>query len=152
MICLGELGKGGMTMPFWKKASEDPWERKPEKKPTAPAPALERPEWARTKEPPAPVCCPWCGAEMCFGNLYSGMQRSAYMGLFWREGAHKSFLESIGKPAQDRYLELGAYEEAWYCEDCKKMTMDIGLALENVRPNYVWKDGKVVFPEEEAEE
>ena len=58
-------------MPFWKK-SEDPWDRKPEKKPAAPAPAPEPPAWAQVKQAPASMNCPWCGKELCFGTLYCG--------------------------------------------------------------------------------
>ncbi len=138
-------------MAFWKK-SEDPWDRKPEKNPAPPAPAPEPPAWAQVKKPLEPMNCPWCGKEMLSGNLYSGMNRGTYQGLAWHEGAHKSWLEQMGKPAQERYLELGYYEEAWYCTDCKKMVLDVGLALKQQRPNYEWKDGKIVFPEEETEE
>ena len=135
-------------MPFWKK-SEDPWDRKPEKKPSAPAP--EPPAWAPVKQAPAPIDCPWCGKTLRFGTLYSGGQRG-YGALEWREGGHKSWLERIGTREQELYLQLGCYEEAWYCTECQKLVMDVGLALQQQRPNYVWKDGKVVLPEDEAEE
>jgi len=137
-------------MPFWKK-SEDPWDRKPEKKPAVPAPAPEPPAWAQVKQAPASMNCPWCGKELCFGTLYSGGQRG-YGPLEWREGVRKSFLERLGKAEQARYLQLGCYEEAWYCEDCRMLVLDVGLALQQQRPNYEWKDGKIVFPEEETEE
>ena len=138
-------------MAFWKK-SEDPWDRKPEKKSTAPAPAPEPPAWAQVKQPPKPMNCPWCGKEMLSGNLYGSTSRSAASPLTWREGGHKSWLERIGTPEQEQYLVLGSYEEAWYCTDCQKMVLDVGLALKQQRPNYEWKDGKIVFPEEETEE
>ena len=137
-------------MPFWKK-SEDPWDRKPEKKPAAPASAPEPPAWAQVKQEPASMNCPWCGKELCFGTLYSGGQRG-YGPLEWREGVRKSFLERLGKAEQARYLQLGCYEEAWYCEDCRMLVLDVGLALQQQRPNYEWRDGKIVFPEEETEE
>jgi len=54
-------------------------------------------------------------------------------------------------PAQEQFLHLGYYEEAWYCTDCKKMVVDVGQALQQQRPNYEWKNGKIVFPEETEE-
>lgn len=138
-------------MAFWKK-SEDPWDRKPKKKPAAPAPAPEPPAWAQVKQPPKPMNCPWCGKEMLSGNLYGGTSRGAAQSLTWHEGSHKSWLERIGTPEQEQYLQLGCYEEAWYCMDCQKMVLDVGLALKQQRPNYEWKNGKIVFPEGETEE
>ena len=138
-------------MAFWKK-SEDPWDRKPEQKPAAPVPAPEPPAWAQVKQPPKPMNCPWCGREMLSGNLYGSTSRSAAQPLTWREGAHKSWLERIGTPEEEQYLALGSYEEAWYCTECRKLVLDVGLALKQQRPNYEWKDGKIVFPEEETEE
>ena len=137
-------------MLFWKK-SEDPWDQKPAKKPATPVPAPEPPAWAQVKKQPEPMRCPWCGRQMCSGNLYSGGQRG-YGALEWREGARKSFLERLGKAEQERYLQFGCYEEAWYCEDCGKLVMDVDLALQQQRPNYEWKDGKIVFPEDDAED
>jgi len=140
-------------MAFWKKKSEDPWDRKPEKKPAASAPvsAPEPPDWARVKKPPEPMNCPWCGKEMLSGNLYSSQNRGVYEGLSWYEGSHKSWLEMMRNPAQEQFLHLGYYEEAWYCTDCKKMVVDVGQALQQQRPNYEWKNGKIVFPEETEE-
>ena len=137
-------------MAFWKK-SEDPWDSKPEKKPSVSAPAPEPPTWAQVKQPPEPMNCPWCGKEMLSGNLYGGTSRGSASPLTWREGAHKSWLERIGTPEQEQYLELGSYEEAWYCPDCQKLVLDVALALKQQRPNYEWKNGKIVFPEETEE-
>ena len=142
-------------MAFWKKKGEDPWDIDPEKKATAsasvPVSAPEPPDWAQVKKAPETISCPWCGKGMLSGNLYSGGQRG-YGPLEWREGAHKSWLDRIGTPKQEQYFQLGCYEEAWYCTDCRKMVVDVGLALQQQRPNYEWKDGKIVFPEDEAEE
>ena len=142
-------------MPFWRKKSEDPWDRKPEKKPaasaSAPVSAPEPPDWAQGKKLPEPMVCPWCGKNMLSGNLYSGMDRRTYQGLSWYEGSHKSWLETMRMPEEEQFLHLGYYEEAWYCADCRKMVMDVGLALKQQRPNYEWKDGKIVFPEEATE-
>lgn len=143
-------------MAFFKK-SNDPWNVDPEKRKKEREKEERRaeaqpPEWYRKEEPVQPESCPWCGAPMQMGQLYGSASRGTYSGMTWREGAHKSFLESIGNPARERRLNLGYYETAWYCEACQKMTLDVGLALESARPNYEWKDGKIVFPEEETEE
>ena len=141
-------------MAFWKK-SEDPWDRKPEKRKPASVPPEETqtpPPWVHVKKPPVPMNCPWCGQLMLAGNLYGSMHRGTVSGMDWREGEHKSFLETLGASETGRYLSLGSYEEAWYCEACQKMVLDVGLALKRSGPNYVWKDGKVVFPEQEETE
>jgi sarcosine oxidase delta subunit len=137
-------------MAFWKKKSEDPWDHKPEKKPAAPVSVPEPPAWAQVTQPPEPIVCPWCGEEMLSGNLYSGGQRG-YGPLEWREGTHKSWLDRIGTPKQEQFFQMGCYEEAWYCAGCRKMVVDVGLALQQQGPNYEWKDGKIVFPEESEE-
>jgi hypothetical protein len=49
-------------------------------------------------------------------------------------------------------VDLGYYEETWYCGTCRKLVLDAGLAMKRAAPHYVWKDGKVVFPEEHEEE
>ena len=136
-------------MAFWKK-SDDPWDQKPTKK--QPTPAPEPSARVQAKPMPKSMDCPWCGKAMFAGNLYSSVRGGVYQGLEWREGEHKNFLGRLGKAEQERCLQLGYYEEAWYCEDCRRLVMDVGLALKQQRPNYEWKDGKIVFPEEETEE
>ena len=69
-------------MAFWKK-SEDPWDRKPEKKAAAPAPAPEPPAWAQVNKAPESIDCPWCGAPMLGGFLYGGGRSGS---MQWREG------------------------------------------------------------------
>ena len=85
------------------------------------------------------------------GNLYAargGNGGSAF--LQWREGEHKGFLESLRFTG--RMVNMGWYEEAWYCETCRKLVLDAGLAMERAGPNYVWENGKVKFPTEELDE
>ena len=145
-------------MAFWKKKSEDPWDldpNRPKKSVAVPAPAEEPertiPPWVHKPEKPEPISCPWCGEPMEWGNLYAstgGSGRGPF--LQWREGEHKGFLDSLRFTG--RMVNMGWYEEAWYCETCRKLVLDAGLAMERAGPNYVWKGGKVVFPEEHEEE
>ena len=147
-------------MAFWKKKSEDPWDldpNRPKKSAAVPAPAEEPertiPPWVHKPEKPEPSPCPWCGEPMEWGNLYAkngGGIQSYGQYLQWREGEHKGLLDSLR--FKGKTVELGWYEEAWYCETCRKLVLDAGLAMERAGPNYVWKDGKVVFPEEHEEE
>ena len=147
-------------MALWKKKSEDPWDLDPNrpKKPVAAPVAAEEPErtippWVHKAEQPDPIPCPWCGEPMEWGNLYAksgGGIQSCGQYLQWREGEHKGFLDSLRFKGQT--VDLGYYEEAWYCGTCRKLVLDAGLAMKRAAPNYVWKDGKVVFPEEHEEE
>ena len=132
-------------MPFWKK-SEDPWDRKPEKKPAVPAPAPEPPAWAQVNKAPEPIDCPWCGSPMLGGFLYGGGRSGS---MQWREGPWQGGLDALRFTG--RKIDLGGSETAWYCTSCRKLTLDIEGMLEKAGPNYEWKDGKIVFPEEETE-
>ena len=88
---------------------------------------------------------------MEWGNLYAargGNGGSAF--LQWRKGEHKGFLDSLRFTG--RMVNMGWYEEAWYCETCRKLVLDAGLAMERAGPNYVWENGKVKFPTEELDE
>jgi hypothetical protein len=145
-------------MAFWKKKSEDPWDldpNRPKKSVAVPAPAEEPertiPPWVHKPEKPEPISCPWCGEPMEWGNLYAargGTGGSAF--LQWREGEHKGFLDSLRFTG--RMVNMGWYEEAWYCEPCGKLVLDAALAMERAGPNYTWEQGKVVFPKEDSEE
>ena len=133
-------------MAFWKK-SEDPWDRKPEKQRTAPEPAeTEAPVLQSEAEISASMACPWCGSPMLKGELRSTGRGLA--GMCWNEGPSRSFLESFGATDQPGRLELGISEEAWYCTACRKLVLDVGAALKRGGPNYVWKNGKVVVPDD----
>ena len=145
-------------MAFWKKKSEDPWDldpNRPKKSVAVPVPAEEPertiPPWVQKPEKPEPISCPWCGEAMEWGNLYAargGTGGSAF--LQWREGEHKGFLDSLRFTG--RMVNMGWYEEAWYCEPCGKLVLDAALAMERAGPNYTWEQGKVVFPKEDSEE
>ena len=71
-----------------------------------------------------------------------------FSGMCWNEGPSRSFLESIGAVDQPFRLELGVSEEAWYCTACKKLVLDVGAALKRSGPNYVWKNGRTVLPDD----
>ena len=145
-------------MAFWKKKSEDPWDldpNRPKKSAAVPTPAEEPertiPPWVHKPETPEPISCPWCGEPMEWGNLYAstgGSGRGPF--LQWREGEHKGFLDSLRFTG--RMVNMGWYEEAWYCEPCGKLVLDAALAMERAGPNYVWENGKVKFPTEELDE
>lgn len=138
---------------FWKKKSEDPWDldpNRPKKPVAAPVPAGEPertiPPWVHKAEQPDSVPCPWCGEPMLSGFLYGNGRGS----MQWREGPWRGGLDALRFTG--RKIDLGGSEEAWYCASCQKLTLDIEGMLEKAGPNYVWKDGKVVFPEELEEE
>ena len=126
-------------MPFWKK-SEDPWDIDPSKRRPAPKPAEKDPglvdtireEWdamqkvrqeKRKKLELPPETCPWCGKDMEQGFLMGGR------GVFWYRGipAGRSLWISPGNEDTIRVDAEGfltTYHTAWYCPDCKKMTID----------------------------
>lgn len=147
-------------MAFWKKKSEDPWDidpNRPKKAAITPEPEKEPektiPPWVHKTEKPEPILCPWCGEPMIWGNLYAksgaGMQTYGQY-LQWREGECKGFLDSLRFTGQ--MVDMGYYEEAWYCTKCRKLVMDVGLAMKRAGPNYVWENGKVKFPTEDLDE
>lgn len=140
-------------MAFWKKRSEDPWDMDPNrlKKPAAVSVPEEEPErtippWVHKAQQPDPIPCPWCGEPMLYGFLYGNSRGS----MQWREGPWRGGLDAMRFTG--RKIDLGGSETAWYCTTCRKLTLDIEAMLEKVGPNYVWKDGKIVFPEENEEE
>ena len=120
-------------MAFWKKKSDAPENRGGEKN------AVSIPSWYHREEPSEPETCPWCGAPMVRGTLY-GNARGC---MQWREGPYQGGLDALR--FTDRKVDLSGGEEAWFCEPCQKMTMDIGRALESAGPNYVWEGGKPVL-------
>ena len=126
-------------MPFWKK-SEDPWDVDPnrnrstsEAEETGPG-LLDslREDWdalqaqrqeKREKLRLPPEKCPWCGKDMEQGFLMGGR------GVFWYRGipTGKALWISPGNEDTIRVDAEGfltTYHTAWYCPDCKKMTID----------------------------
>ena len=126
-------------MPFWKK-SEDPWDIDPSKRRPAPKPAEKAPglvdtireEWdamqkerqeKRKKLELPPEKCPWCGKDMEQGFLMGSR------GVFWCRGipAGKALWLRPGREnimRVDTQGDVLCYHTAWYCPDCKKMTID----------------------------
>lgn len=126
-------------MSFWKK-SEDPWdidpnERRPVAEPEEKGPGLLdslRGDWdamqaarqeKREKLRLPPEKCPWCGKDMEQGFLMGGR------GVFWYRGTPNIRKSLFGAPNEDTIRVdtegfLNTYHTAWYCPDCKKMTVD----------------------------
>ena len=126
-------------MAFWKK-SEDPWDIAPNQRRTASEPAEKAPglldtlrgdwdamraEWQETRESLKlpPEKCPWCGKDMEQGFLMGGR------GVVWHRGiptGKARWLSPGGGNIMRVDTEgfLTTYHTAWYCPDCKKMTID----------------------------
>ena len=126
-------------MAFWKK-SEDPWDIDPNQRRTASEPAEKAPglldtlrgDWdamqaarqeKREKLRLPPEKCPWCGKDMEQGFLMGGR------GVVWYRGiptGKARWLSPGGENIMRVDTEgfLTTYHTAWYCPDCKKMTID----------------------------
>lgn len=124
-------------MPFWKQ-SEDPWDRKPDKRRPAlredkdpqanPLDSLkqwneERKAKAKEKEEAKhlpPEKCPWCGKDMEQGFLVGGRDSTR-----WYPGIYKTdLLRGLSGEAIDVLDEgsiwSGLYKTVWLCRECKK--------------------------------
>ncbi|MBQ2738756.1 MAG: hypothetical protein IJF36_00860 [Oscillibacter sp.] len=139
-------------MAFWKK-SDDPWDRKPEKRQEAtwweqdappvaesdPPPAEEKEEglgasirkfFAGDDTPVSPQLCPWCGREMEWGRITGGRD-----GVLWKNWRQKGLLDIV-KP--DGWKELDMLDvrpkTVWLCSDCGKMVLDA--------PKYGYSEGQ----------
>lgn len=126
-------------MAFWKK-SEDPWDIDPNQRRTAPEPEEIEPglldslreDWdamqaarqeKREKLRLPPEKCPWCGEDMEQGFLMGGR------GVAWHRGiptGKARWLSPGGGNIMrvDTEGDILRYHTAWYCPDCKKMTID----------------------------
>ena len=126
-------------MPFWKK-SEDPWDIDPNQRRTVPEPEEKGPglldslreDWdamqaARQERQEKlrlpPEKCPWCGKDMEQGFLMGGR------GIVWYRGIPAGKALWI-RPGNEDIIRVDTegfwttYHTAWYCPDCKKMTID----------------------------
>ena len=151
-------------MPF-RKQSEDPWDRKPEKR-REPKESGENPidrldAWnerrrdaAREKEearrlPPEP--CPWCGKEMEQGFLTGGRDS-----VRWYPGVHKfDPLRALDGNALDLLDEgdpWGVYKTVWLCRDCKKAVFNMPDPPEDYGPFAAPAETEETKEEEESEE
>lgn len=126
-------------MAFWKK-SEDPWDIDPDQRRTAPEPEEIEPglldslreDWdamqaarqeKREKLRLPPEKCPWCGEDMEQGFLMGGR------GVAWHRGiptGKARWLSPGGGNIMrvDTEGDILRFHTAWYCPDCKKMTID----------------------------
>ena len=152
-------------MAFWKQ-SEDPWDRKPEKR-REPKESGENPidrldAWnerrrdaAREKEearrlPPEP--CPWCGQEMEQGFITGG--RDA---VRWYPGTHKfdpfrGLASGGGDLLHEGGVWGGRYKTAWACRDCKKVIFDLPDPPAVYEPFSAPSENAEKGPGDEAEE
>lgn len=154
-------------MPFWKQ-SEDPWDRKPEKRRPEPKEPKENPldslkAWneerrAKAKEkeeakwlPPEP--CPWCGKDMEQGFLLGGRD-----GVRWYPGIYKTDLlrglDSTNKidVLDEGGLWSGLYKTTWLCRDCKKAVFTMPDPPEVFDPFVPQPETEETNEEEESEE
>ena len=151
-------------MAFWKK-SEDPWDRKPEKRPViqeSPSedsgrtsetekeswnPGKRLDDWlekrrtaAKEKEKESllpPEKCPWCGQDMTQGYLITGRDS-----IHWYPGVYKTAWFSKDKTGAFRVDCDGAlimYKITWHCESCQKMVFDASN-LQSLTDPYIQKD------------
>ena len=150
-------------MPFWKK-SEDPWDVDPnrnrntsEAEETGPG-LLDslREDWdalqaqrqeKREKLRLPPEKCPWCGKEMEQGFLMGGR------GVFWYRGipTGKALWFSPGNENIMRVDTKGffsSYHVAWYCPDCKKMTIDAADLQTEAEKNDLFPQRAAEVPED----
>lgn len=111
-------------MAFWKK-SDDPWDRKPEKK--TGAAWREPPEPREEVVPVVENCvenveksvetvevCPWCGGEMELGYLCGG--RGVYY-QSWQANGRRFRVDNEGGL-------FYSYRRTWYCRKCERMVMN----------------------------
>lgn len=116
-------------MAFWKK-SDDPWDRKPGKRPTETAcrgtgaaeekevPLVEKSVENVENSPKTGEICPWCGEMMLSGYIYSGRD-----GTWWREGERQGLLDSLFAEQIPRQLNVRGDKPSWYCEKCEKLVI-----------------------------
>ena len=115
-------------MAFWKK-SDDPWDRKPGRQQTnwyenepAAEPEPESPVGAASGRPESALeaaeKCPWCGAPMLMGHLYSGRDAT-----IWKEGGRKGLLDTLFDETSPRRMVIRGEGPSWYCEKCERLVV-----------------------------
>ena len=153
-------------MPFWKQ-SEDPWDRKPEKRREPKEPQVnpldslkawneDRKAKAKEKEEAKwlpPEKCPWCGKEMEQGFLVGGRD-----GTHWYPGIHKADLfrglDSTGRIdlLDEGGIWSGLYKTVWLCRDCKKAVFTMPDPPETYDPFAPQPETEETKEEEASEE
>ena len=125
-------------MAFWKKKSEDPWDRDPSERPAVtfyePEPEAEAEEPEKKgffaelfgaeepEEAPAPVPCPYCGAEMELGYLICGRGS-----IHWTKVKPDGFFGNLFAetvPVSDEGL-FNEYKTSHFCAACRKLVVDV---------------------------
>ena len=155
-------------MAFWKQ-SDDPWDRKPSKRPKQSAEPMEPREnpvdtlksWNEQRKAAAkekeearrlpPEKCPWCGKDMEQGYLQGG--RDA---VHWHRGIVKSsrFARANTECFQvdDEYIPFMRYKTTWFCSDCKKIVFNAPEPEEEYVPLRVKLLSQSDQPDETKEE
>ena len=148
-------------MAFWKKKSEDPWDRDPDRKrePTVfyerdpePVPMTtakepeglavpEQPRAVEQSQPPVVPDCPWCGRPMLRAWLLGGRDLLCFTDQephgFWGSLGHeKTYL------GDDTGFLGGNYQSCWQCKPCRKLVIDVPEPL----PEDSRWDGNPVAP------
>lgn len=125
-------------MPFWKQ-SDDPWDRKPDKRRPEPKEPKERPidslkQWnedrkaaAKEKEeakrlPSEP--CPWCGKDMEQGFMTGGRDAVQWFSGIYTFDPFRGLGGGTGLLTDGSWLG-GYYKTVWLCRDCGKMVFDM---------------------------
>lgn len=156
-------------MAFWKK-SDDPWDRKPEKRKETvwyeqdvPDTESTQPEeeslgesirkfWLGVgvdEEPIPPEICPWCGKEMEWGRLTGGRDS-----VIWQNWQPKGVLD-FKKPENWKSLNmldeekgLSSFKTVWLCSDCGKMVLD---APKEFNYRAAWESGDARPPQQDGQ-
>ena len=132
-------------MAFWKKKSDDPWDRDPNKRresvvyeaePQETTPAEEELEekpgffadllgGREPEENPAPVPCPYCGAEM--ERMYLGSGRGLVRLAKEKPGVVLGFAETVPlKDGEGFYHNWMTYwKTCRACAACRKLVVDV---------------------------
>lgn len=128
-------------MAFWKQ-SDDPWDRKADKRFkdfTGSSEPRESPvdtlkTWSEQRKAAAkekeearrlpPEKCPWCGKDMAQGFLFTGRDP-----IRWYPGIYKTAWFSRDRTGSfrvdnDEGALLQSYKITWLCRDCKKMVFN----------------------------
>ncbi len=128
-------------MVFRSRRPEDPWDRKPDRRPAAPEPQAP------------PMVCPWCGKDMAQGYLYP--TRGGSIWWIWKKLSWVQKLTFGPDPKASLLVSdegvLFQYKTAWHCPDCRKIALDAA----NLRAPYdtggiPGQSGEESCPEEET--
>ena len=144
-------------MPFWKQ-SDDPWDRKPEKRRPEPMDAKELEEslmdslkrWGETRRAEEaakaapdlpPETCPWCGKDMEQGYMMGGKGIHWYPGVITTKAAWFGDFTKGQINLENESFLLAYYKTVWLCRECGKMVFDAP-----------WEERVFDFPEAQGDE